>query len=143
MTAPVVTISKGVADAINAGSYSLAFTADHGYLTKETLADLADLKVIVTPRNPELTWLTEQAWDQRYSVQVVIAKKVTAGEDSEIDDLLTVTDEIFNALRTYKSTTTPKWRVREVAWSPLYDGKILREHGNFLAALEITTDYQQ
>lgn len=143
MTAAVVTISKGVADAINAGSYSQAFAAQHGYLTKERLDNLDTLTVIVTPRDPELARYTEQSWDERYSVQIVVAKKVTAGEDSEIDDMLTLADEIYREVRSYQSSGTHKWRVREVQWQPLYDGPRLRQHGLFLSAIEVVADYQR
>lgn len=105
MSATVVDICDGVVAAINAGTFSPAFTAARSFLAVYDIGETADLVVNVVPRsgpsNPPDTVEVRGSRAGRFvdfAVDVGVQKKVAAGDDEAIAELIALVEAIGDFL---------------------------------------------
>ena len=92
-------IADGVVTALNGGSFSLDFTAERVYHQAEDLGGRTDLLVVVMPRNWSMTGLSRAgAAEEDFVVNVAVRKRVDDIEAATLDPLMTLADEIGQAL---------------------------------------------
>jgi hypothetical protein len=141
MASPVNTIGSAIATYINAGTYSQTFAAAYGYLHDKALADLTSYVVLVTPQDAELVQYTELRISERYSFQVVIAKKISSTTiTTDMNAHMQLVDEIYRRLWPLQSDAN-SYDVQAVDIDPVYDGPRLREQCVAMSVIRVQVSY--
>lgn len=96
-------LAEAVVAALNAGKFSMPFTAQRLYQPTFTPEDLAILRVSVVPKSLEIALASRTSAFHDYAVDLGVQKKLTQTAESavrdEIDALMGLTEEIADALR--------------------------------------------
>ena len=133
----VTDVADAVAEELNAGSFSQAFTAARLVLPRFELKDLVELKVSVVPRTLGISGNTRAA--SKYAVEIVtgIQKKVQDIE-AGTDELGLLVDEIGDFIRKRPLASAPWARWTSTQNDPVYDPGHLDQHRVFTSVLTIT-----
>ena len=97
--AVAVDIADAVVSALNAQTFSQAFTAARLYVPRETLEELKTLAVSVVPESVVATRHDRAAFEEDYRVVVAIRKKLTGDAPADVDPYVLLTQEIADYLR--------------------------------------------
>ena len=95
----VVDVADAVVTALNAGSFSQPFTAERAYLPCYELDDIKQLRVTVVPKAIEIQVKDRGTTQDDVAVDIAVQQKLSAADNSEIDGLLTLVQEIADHLR--------------------------------------------
>ena len=136
--AVITDIAEAVVAEINAGTYSQPITAQRAYLPVFDLEDMQDLQVTVVPKS--LTTLPGgRAHNQHdYAIDVAVQQKLQTTDDAEIDDLMTLVDEIADQLRFKRLTSFPNAVWLKTENEPVYAQEHLQEMRQFTSILTFT-----
>jgi len=137
----IVTIADAVTDRLNAGSFSQPFTAERLYQPTFDLADLATLRVSVVPRSLTITGASRRMSQYEAQIDIGIQRRLTADpadDESEIDDLMGLVEEIADHLRFERLAGAPEAVWVGVAQEPLVATEHLEEHRQFTSVLSVT-----
>ncbi len=133
----VTDVADAVAEELNAGSFSQAFTAARLVLPRFELKDLTELKVSVVPRTLDISGATRAACQYAAGVDIGIQKKVQDIE-AGTDELGLLVDEITDFLRQRPLASTP-WAIgARTQNDPVYDPGHLDQHRVFTSVLSVT-----
>jgi hypothetical protein len=137
MASLVSEIADAVVEELNAGGFSQAFTAAKAFRFLADLGDLATLSVVVVPASQEIARLDRQQNRHEVAVDVVVRKKVTETEGEEVEDLLSLVDEIGDFFRLRRLAAYPEavWMRTENA--PLYVPQHLDQLRQFTGVLTL------
>jgi hypothetical protein len=98
----IVALCQGVADALNAGSFSQAFTASFEYAPNYSTMDAKTLRVIVTDAGGDVAMISKGMIGYTDNVRVVILHRVDAGatgiDTSKMAEALDLLEEIVEYL---------------------------------------------
>ena len=140
----LIQLTDAVVAKLNEGVFSESFVAVRHYRPTHELAELRDLKVSVVPKSIESSVESRELCAFDYAIDVGVQKRVTPNTPAEIDALLSLVQEIDDALR----MVTLTWPVEgdedmEAAWiasanEPVYAPDHLAEHHVFTSVLTIT-----
>ena len=136
--AVITDIADAVAAEINAGSFSQPVSALRAYLPEFELAEMQNLQVTVVPKSVT-TLPGGRAHNQHdYAIDVAVQQKLQTTDDAEIDDLLTLVDEIadhfrFKRLGSYSGAVWLK-----TSNEPVYAQEHLHEMRQFTSILTFT-----
>ena len=136
--AVITDIADAVAAEINAGSYSQELTAQRLLLPRFDLEDMKTLQVTVVPK-AVTTVPGGRAHNQHdYVIDVAVQQKLRTTDDSEIDGLLTLVDEIADQLRFKRLTSYPNAIWLKTENEPVYAQEHLDELRQFTSILSFT-----
>lgn len=136
--AVITDIADAVAAEINAGSFSQPLTAVREYLPSFELADMQMLRVTVVPKS--LTTLPGgRSHNQHdFAIDVAVQKKLDAADNTEIDELMTLVDELADHLRFKRLTDYPNAVWLKTENQPVYAQEHLQELRQFTSILTFT-----
>ncbi len=132
----IVAIADAVAASLNAGTFSQPFSAQRLFQPAFTLEELADLKVSVVPRSTAISVSSRDAGQFDHAIDVGVQKKVA--DDSEIDGLLDLVEEIADHLRLKRLPEFPEAAWLGIAHEPVVSSEALNEHRAFTSVLTVT-----
>jgi len=111
MASLLIAIADEVVAALNGsgsvGPFSIDFTATRAYVPAKKLEDMADLWVVVVPRNLEKFIAGRDAWQKDYSVDIGVHQKVADTENATVDPLMGLVEEIADYFEGLRVETTP------------------------------------
>ena len=136
--AVITDIADAVAADINAGSFSEPVTAVREYLPAFDLADMAQLRVTVVPKGVTISPGGRAHNQHDYAIDVAVQKKLDAADNTEIDDLMTLVDELADHLRFKRLTDTPNAVWLKTENQPVYAQEHLQEMRQFTSILTFT-----
>ena len=134
MSAQIITIADEIKDIINAGSFSQSFTASRTFVKYERMDNISALEVWVQPIEEIIIPKTRSEDKTDCLISVGVFKR--CGSDSEIDEMITLIDEIYRYLRRYEFSDNSKTMLCEIA--TLYSPEYLSELSLFAGVLNIT-----
>ncbi len=135
-------VIAGIADAVvadlNAGGFSQPLEASRCYLPRFDLAEMKDLHVTVVPRGVAITAGTRNHNQHDYQIDIAVQKKLAAMDNSEIDALVGVVDEIADHFRMKRLDS-----LRAAVWvktqhEPIYALEHLDQMRQFTSVLTLT-----
>ena len=136
--AVITDIADAVAAEINAGSFSQLVSAARDYLPAFELADMQTLRVTVVPKSVT-TLPGGRAHNQYdYAIDVAVQKKLDAADNTEIDELMTLVDELADHLRFKRLTDYPNAAWLKTENQPVYAQEHLQELRQFTSILTFT-----
>jgi len=136
--AVITDIADAVAAEINAGSFSQPIDAKREYLPVFELEDMQSLRVTVVPKS--LTTLPGgRAHNQHdFAIDVAVQQKLQTTDNAEIDDLLTLVDEIADHFRFKRLSSFPNAMWLKTENEPVYAQEHLQELRQFTSILTFT-----
>lgn len=142
----ITAIADAVVARLNAGSggYSMPFTAVRRYQPVFDLEDLATLRVSVVPRSLAIVGASRQTSQFDAQIDIGVQKRLSpapaspASDETEIDALLGLVEEIADWLRFARLPTTPEAVWVGVAQEPVVAGEHLEQHRQFTSILTVT-----
>ena len=136
--AVITDIADAVAAEINAGSFSQPVSATREYLPAFELADMQTIRVTVVPKSVT-TLPGGRAHNQYdYAIDVAVQKKLDAADNAEIDELMTLVDELADHLRFKRLTDYPNAAWLKTENQPVYAQEHLQELRQFTSILTFT-----
>jgi hypothetical protein len=139
----VVEIADAVVAALNAAHLSQPFEAKRYYLPEFDLKDMDTLHVSVVPAELDEELADRSRERAEYKIHVAVQKRVAKNDppgldEAEIDDLMTLVQEIDDLFRhkPLAGFTQARWARTEN--KPIYDPKHLKESGQFTSLLVFT-----
>jgi hypothetical protein len=135
----ITAIADAVAAHINAGTYSRPVTAERLYQPAFTLEALKDLRVSVVPRTTGISAASRESSVYECVIDVGVQKKLPPeGEQTEIDALLTLVEEIADHIRLRRLPEAPDAAWAGIAHDPVVSGESLEQHRVFTSVLSVT-----
>lgn len=141
--AQVVEIADAVVAALNAHTFSQAFTAERYYLPEFDLTAMDQLHVSVVPAELDEE-LADRIRDRaEYKIHVAVQKRVAKQEPpgldtAAIDALMALVEEIDDLFRHKPLPGYEQAHWTKTENKPIYDPKHLKEHGQFTSLLVFT-----
>jgi hypothetical protein len=135
----IANIADAVVTALNGapeGAFSLPFTAARAYLPVFDLKEMKDLHVTVVPKGVELAAAGRGTIQRDVQIDVAVQQKLSACDDSEIDALMELVQEIGEFIRSAGRIGGAAWvRTENV---PIYSQEHLGELRQFTSVLTVT-----
>lgn len=101
-----VQLAETVVNELNAASFSQAFTATRNYLPLFELSEFKTLRVTVMPGTTTLETRSRQTCQQDSTIEIAIQHKLADCENTTIDPLLGLVEEIADHFR-FRRFSTP------------------------------------
>ena len=135
--ATIIDIAEAVTNELNGGSFSQPFTVQRHYRPSFELKDMAVLHVTVVPAAMEIQTLGRNLMQQDYRIDVAVQQKLDAGDNAEIDPLMSLVEEIadFFRLRPLSNQTAICVKVEN---APVYAAEHLDQLRQFTSVLTLT-----
>lgn len=131
----VVQVAQAVTDALNAGTFSMPFTAQRMALPLFTLEEMQDLHVTVVPREVASSVLDRASDEDEVKVDVAVQKRTASVAVADVDPLLAFVQEIADFLNRQQMGDAI-WKKTEN--KPVYLPEHLREKEQFTSVLTVT-----
>jgi len=132
----IADIADAVVTELNAGSFSVPFTAERLYRPDFELADMKDLHVSVVPHGLEMSTAGRALSQHDVQIDLAVQKKLDAADNAEIDALMGLVEELAEFLRTKRQFGDAVWVRTEN--SPVYSQEHLGELRQFTSVLTAT-----
>ena len=132
----IIETAEAVAAALNAGSFSRAFTATRAYLVERDLKDMTGLYVTVVPKDAEAATAGRSMIQHDIRIDVGVQCKLQTADNAEIDALMALVREIAEHLRATGRFAEAVWVRSEN--TPVYSQEHLREKRVFTSLLTVT-----
>ena len=132
----IADIADAVVTELNAGSFSVPFTAERLYRPDFELADMKDLRVSVVPHGLEMSAAGRALSQHDVQIDLAVQKKLDAADNAEIDALMGLVEELAEFLRTKRQFGDAVWVRTEN--SPVYSQEHLGELRQFTSVLTAT-----
>jgi len=136
--AVIAEIAGAVVAELNAGTFSQPFEATRCYLPRFDLAEMKDLHVTVVPKGLTILPGTRVHNQHDYTIDVAVQKKLSAVDNTEIDTLMELVDEIAQHFRGRRLATTPSAVWVRTENEPTYAPEHLQELRQFTSVLTFT-----
>ena len=134
----IVDVADAVAAGLNAGSFSVQFTAVRKYLPAAELADLAEVQVTVVPKSADISTATRDSSYFDCTIDVGVQKKLEADEPAELDSLVNLTEQIIDCLRTKRLEAMPEAAWLSIAHEPVFAPEHLDQERVFTSVVSVT-----
>lgn len=134
----IIDIADAVVTSLNAGSFSMPFTAQRHYRPVWDLSQLQDLQVAVVPREATVASAGRDRNQYDYRIDLAIQKKIDREEPAEIDPLMDLVEQLADhfRLRRLEEFVEAVWvRTENV---PIYSVEHLEQHRVFTSVLSLT-----
>lgn len=132
----IADIADAVVTELNAGSFSVPFTAERLYRPDFELPDMKDLRVSVVPHGLEMSTAGRALSQHDVQIDLAVQKKLDAADNAEIDALMGLVEELAEFLRTKRQFGDAVWVRTEN--SPVYSQEHLGELRQFTSVLTAT-----
>jgi hypothetical protein len=126
-------IADAVVAELNGHTFSQTFTAERSWRPLKALEELSDLTVIVVPKAWSQERLDRSSMQRDVDIDVAVLKKLAAGDNSEVDGLMALVEEIADFLRGRNLSGVPGARWIKVACDPIYSPSHFDEQRLFLS----------
>lgn len=137
--ANITDIADAVAAELNAGTFDMQFTAQRCLLPFLDVSELETLQVSVVPSETSMEFLTRQADLEQHTVDVAVQKKIDDLTDqTEIENLITLTKALAGYLRRRRLTSLPDAACVKTKISPVYSYDHLVGSQCFTSVLSVT-----
>jgi hypothetical protein len=135
----IIDIADAVTTRLNAGGFSLPFTAVRTYRPEFELADMDDLHVTVVPAGIPAMDRASRALKQRdYRIDVAVQKKFATGDGTELDPLMDLVEEIVNAFDSQKLAGCDPAICVAVSNAPVFAPEHMEEYRQFTSIITLT-----
>ena len=112
--------------------------AKRHYLPLFDLQDMKNLHVTVVPKGLAIQASGRSHNQHDYQVDVAVQKKLSTGDNEEIDPLLTLVDEIADLFRLKRLDSFPNAMWVKTENAPIYAIEHLDKFGQFTSVLTLT-----
>jgi len=132
-------LAEAVKTAVNAESFSVAFTATRVALPEFQLKDMATLHVTVVPREIEIGLQARGRNRHTMGVDVAVQQRLATVDNATVDALIALVEEVAGYMTRKNLTSggeTAYWSDTEI--NPLYDSGHLREMRQFTSVIRLT-----
>lgn len=136
--AVITDIANAVIAALNAGTFSQTFTAERQYLPIFELEDVKGLRVTVVPKGVAIQSAGRNNNQHDVDIDVAVQKKLTKTDDTEIDPLMTLVEELADHFRLKRLTTYPNAIWTKTQNEPVYAQEHLDQFRTFTSVLTLT-----
>lgn len=131
-------IADAVVAELNAGTFSLPFTAERLYLPAFELADMQTLHVTVVPKGITTDAAARTQDQQDYAIDVAVQQKLTSTANGPIDALVTLVEELADHFRFRRLTTYPDAIWIKTEQQPVYAPEHLEQLRQFTSLFTLT-----
>ncbi|MEW4530213.1 hypothetical protein [Maioricimonas sp. JC845] len=131
-------IAEAVVAEINAGTFSQPVTAVRSYAPQYELEELADCRVTVVPKGLATLPGGRSHNQHDYAIDVAVQQKLTTADNTEIDGLLTLVEQIADAFRFRRLSSYPDAIWLKTEHEPVYAPEHLHELRQFTSVLTLT-----
>jgi len=132
----IADIAGAVVTVLNGHTFSQPFTAQRAYLPAFDLKDMKDLHVTVVPKGVEMSTAGRGLAANDVQIDVAVQKKLTGADNTEIDALMGLVQEIAEFIRSTGRFGDASWvRTENV---PIYSPEHLGELRQFTSVLTLT-----
>ncbi|WP_417848818.1 hypothetical protein [Thalassoglobus sp.] len=105
---PLITqVAEAVIAELNGTTFSQPFTAVRSYLPRSELAELKALKVTVVPSGLSVVTASRGQTQQDVAIDVAVQQKLTGEDNTDLDPLLALAEEIAAHFRGKRLTSFP------------------------------------
>jgi len=134
----ILDIADAVVADLNAGSFSLPFTASRAYIPRFDLPELAALRVTVVPKGLAIATASRADHQHDYRINVGVQQKFEQEDAAELDPLMELVEEIADLFRGAALETEPQAVCVAVENGPIYAQEHMREKRLFTSILTLT-----
>lgn len=138
--ATIPDIADAVVTVLNDASLSQSYTAVRTYRPIYDLRDITSLTITVVPKEQELILADRTQGQMDFRLDIGIQKKLgdatSTGDNTEIDALMTLVEEIIDLIRDTRVFGVAKWLKTEN--SPIFAPEHLSEMRVFTSVLTLT-----
>jgi hypothetical protein len=134
--AQITDIADAVVAALNGQTFSQPVTAERAYRAAFDLQEMKDLRVTVVPKGLELITAGRGVAQSDVQIDIGVQKKLTTGDDVEIDELMGLVQEIVEFVRATRQFGDAVWVKTEN--TPIYSQEHLGELRQFTSVLTLT-----
>lgn len=131
-------ITEAVVDHLNAGAFSLPFTAERRYQPVFELSQLQELRVSVVPKSLKATAATRANAFFDCAIDIGIQQKVNADDAETLDGLMRLVEEIGDHLRFHKLDAFPNAAWLAIENDPIFAPEHLEKERVFTSVLTVT-----
>ncbi len=131
-------IAAAVVVELNAGTFSQSFTAARAYSPEFELPDMETLQVTVVPKGVTTQPGSRSHRQHDYSVDVAVQQKLQTADDTEIDALMTLAEEVGDHFRFQRLPSFPNAMWLKTENDPVYAQEHIRELRQFTSILTVT-----
>ena len=126
-------IADDLVAVLNAGTFSQPFTARRAYRPVFDLQEMKELHVTVVPKGIEMATAGRGLVQDDVQIDVAVQKKLAAADDSEIDELMGLVQEIAEFVRAKGKFADATWVKTENV--PIYSQEHLGELRQFTSVI--------
>lgn len=137
MPAAIVQLADAIVADLNSHPFSQAFQAQRCYLPRWKLEDLATIRVSVVPKDDVGQRASRAQWQEDYQIDVAIQQHLTGDEQSLMDGLILLAQEIADYFKTSNPTGNLATLVT-VAFAPLFDPDHLEKFKTLTTVVNLT-----
>ena len=136
--AMITDVAGAVVAELNAGSFSQPFEAKRCYLPKYDLAEMKDLHVTVVPKGVTILPGSRSQNQHDVAIDVAVQKKLEKTDNTEIDALMGLVDEIAGRFRLKRLDSYPNAVWLKTEQQPIYSQEHLDQMRQFTSVLTFT-----
>ncbi len=136
--AVITDIADAVVQELNAGSFSQSFTAERNYLPVYELEDIKNLRVTVVPKGMAVQSTGRNSTQHDAAIDIAVQKKLDALDNSTLDPLLALVDEIADRFRFKRLDSYPNAIWVNTQNQPVYAPEHLDQLRLFTSVLTLT-----
>ena len=138
MPSKLVQLADAIVAMLNAGKFSLAFTAQRLYRPYFDLPEMSTLHVTVVPDNVVLTQHTRIAMANETKVDVAVQKKYKTEDAAELDPLMVLVEEIAAMFAQNRAIANLGAVLLKVEHAPVYSPEHMQDKRMFTSIITLT-----
>jgi len=138
LNAVAVDIANAVVSALNAETFSQAFTASRTWVPRETLEDLKTLTVSVVPETVRAERHDRAQFTEDHRIVVAVRKKLDGDDLTDVDPYVLLVQEIADYLRAARPPTYQDAAPVGVEIDPIFAPDQLDTKRQFTSVLTVT-----
>lgn len=138
MSSKLVQLADAVVAALNAGKFSLAFTAQRLYRPYFDLPEMSTLHVTVVPDSMVLTQHTRVTMANESKVDVAVQRKYKTEDAAELDPLMVLVEEIAAMFAQNRVIAELGAVLLKVEHAPVYSPEHMQDKRMFTSIITLT-----
>ncbi|MCZ2098829.1 MAG: hypothetical protein LC121_21715 [Anaerolineae bacterium] len=131
-------IADAVVASLNAGSFSIPFTAERKYQPVHELSQLQELRVCVVPKSLAATIATRSDCFFDCAIDIGVQRKVDVDDLEVLDGLMHLVEEIGDHLRFHRLDAFPNAAWLSLENTPIFAPDHLEKERVFTSVLTVT-----